>query len=287
MIIHSMPELPEVETFARSLERALRGRRVASVRLLFRPLLRTGSPALLSRLRGRKVECVGRRGKYLLIRFEGGLSLAFHLKMTGGFQFVPKGTSPEKHARLVFTFRGATPDLHFRDTRKFARLYALPTEAEAEFPSIAALGPEPLEVGLEDFARLIRRRKGRLKSLLLNQAFLAGVGNIYADESLFRARLHPLRKASTLSRGEAERLLASIQAVLRKAIARGGSSIRDYSDSEGRRGSYQESHRVYGREGEPCPGCEGLIVRKVIGGRASFFCPKCQKKGHLPLAIGH
>ncbi len=282
-----MPELPEVETFARSLERALRGRRVASVRLLFRPLLRTGSPALLSRLKGWKVESVGRRGKYLIIRFEGGLSFAFHLKMTGGFQFVPKGASPDKQTRLIFTFRGVTPDLHFRDTRKFARLYALRTEAVAGFPSIAALGPEPLEVSLEDFARLIRRRKGRLKSLLLNQAFLAGIGNIYADEILFRSRLHPLRKASTLRQEEIECLWESIRFVLRRAIARGGSSIRDYADSEGRRGSFQESHRVYGREGEPCAGCEGLIVRRVIGGRASFFCPKCQKKGHSPFAIGH
>ncbi len=275
-----MPELPEVETFARSLGRGLVGRRPASVRLIFRPLLRTGSPASLARLRGRRVESVGRRGKYLLVHFERGLSLAFHLKMTGGFQFVPKGTRPDKQTRLVLTFRGPTPDLHFHDTRKFARLYALRSDVVGEFPAIAALGPEPLEVSLEDFARLIRRRKGRLKSLLLNQAFLAGIGNIYADEVLFRSRLHPLRKASTLRPEEVERLWESIRLVLRRAIARGGSSIRDYSDSEGRPGRFQESHRVYGREGEPCVGCEGPIVRKVIGGRASFYCPACQKKRH-------
>jgi formamidopyrimidine-DNA glycosylase len=274
-----MPELPEVETYARSLGRTLVGRRVASVRLVFRPLLRTGSPRSLARLAGRKVESVGRRGKYLIVRFEGGRSLAFHLKMTGGFLFVPKGTRPDKSTRLVLTFRGPGPDLHFRDTRKFGRLYLLRSTEVGRFPAIARLGPEPLELGFEDFARLLRGRRGRLKSLLLNQEFLAGVGNIYADESLFRARLHPLRRARGLKPDEARRLWESIRHILRRAIRRGGSSIRDYADSEGRRGRFQESHRVYGRRGEPCFGCRGRIVREVIGGRASFFCPSCQKAG--------
>lgn len=273
-----MPELPEVETFARSLERVIVGRRAASCRLVFRPLLKAGSPGSLARLAGRRVESVGRRGKYLIVRWEGGLALVFHLKMTGGFLFVPEGSRPGKHTRLVVTFRGPAPDLHFHDTRKFGCLYALPTERVERFPVIAALGPEPLAVSPEAFARLVAGRKGRLKSLLLNQAFVAGIGNIYADEILFRSGLHPLRRASTMTSDEVKRLWVSMRVVLRKAIARGGSSIRDYADSEGRRGRYQESHRVYGREGSPCVRCGAPIVRRVIGGRASFFCPKCQVK---------
>jgi len=271
-----VPELPEVETFARTLAPRIVGKRVASCRLFFRPLLKSGSPGLIRTVEGRRVAELGRRGKYLLLHFEGGLSFVFHLKMTGQFRFVPKGSAADKHSRLALRFHGPTRDVHFRDVRKFGCLYASPTEDIGSLPALAALGAEPLDVSFEEFRALIRGRKGRLKSLLLNQAFLAGIGNIYADEILFRSSLHPMRSAATLKPDDGRRLWQSIRAVLRAAIRSGGSSIRDYSDSDGRRGRFQRAHRVYGRQGEPCVRCGRPVERRVIGGRSSFFCPRCQ-----------
>lgn len=271
-----MPELPEVETFARSLAGRLTGRRVSSSRLVFAPLLRSGPPRALESLRGRRIERLGRRGKYLLLQCQGGLTLVFHLKMTGRFLFVPEHSQPDRHTRLILSFSGLDSDLHFRDVRKFGRLYAVPTRDLEALPVIAGLGPEPLDLGLEEFRALVRGRKGRLKSLLLNQSFVAGIGNIYADEILFRSRLHPLRSTASLTPDEARQLWLSMKAVLKRAIERGGSSIRDYLDSEGRPGRFQQSHRVYGRKSLPCVRCRRPIERRVIGGRSSFFCPSCQ-----------
>lgn len=273
-----MPELPEVETFARTLSRRIAGKRLAACRLIFPPLMRAGSRRDLSGIIGRRVERLGRRGKYLMIHLQGGLSLVFHLKMTGQFRFVPQRQKPDKHTRLVLTFRGSTEDLHFRDMRKFGCLYALPTEGLTDVSPVAGLGPEPLTLSFEEFRRRIRGRTGRLKSLLLNQSFIAGIGNIYADEILFRSRLHPLRPASRLNAEELRRLWLSIKAVLNKAIERGGSSVRDYANAEGQRGRYQEVHRVYGRESLPCFRCGAPLKRMVIGGRSSFFCPRCQRR---------
>ncbi len=272
-----MPELPEVETFARTLAGRVTGQRVSSCRLVFPPLLRSGPPRALESLRGRRIERFSRRGKYLLIQCQGGLTLVFHLKMTGRFLFVPKHSQPDRHTRLILSFRSLSSDLHFRDVRKFGRLYAVPTRDLDALPVIAGLGPEPLDLGLEEFRALVRGRKGRLKSLLLNQSFIAGIGNIYADEILFRARLHPLRSAATLKPDEVRRLRLSMKAVLKRAIALGGSSIRDYLDSEGRPGRFQQSHRIYGRRSLPCVRCGRPIERQVIGGRSTFYCPKCQK----------
>lgn len=274
-----MPELPEVETFRRTLAGRVTGRRVSSCRLVFEPLLKAGSVRSLRSLAGRRIERLARRGKYLLVHCQGGLTLVFHLKMTGRFLFVPERSRPDKHTRLILSFRGLRSDLHFRDIRKFGCLYAVPTEALDALPALTGLGPEPLDLGLEEFGALIRARKGRLKSLLLNQGFVAGIGNIYADEILFRSRLHPLKSTAALGPDEVRRLWSSTKAVLERAIERGGSSIRDYLDSEGRPGRFQESHRVYGRQGRPCFRCGTSIERAVIGGRSTFFCPHCQHRG--------
>ena len=271
-----MPELPEVETFARTLAGRVTGRRVSSCRLMFAPLLKSGTTRALENLRGRRIERLGRRGKYLLFHCQGGLTLVFHLKMTGRFRFVPKGEKADKHTRLVLSFRGPTCDVHFSDVRKFGCLYAVPTDDLDALPALAGLGPEPLDLKLEEFRALIRGRKGRLKSLLLNQCFVAGIGNIYADEILFRSRLHPLKSTATLKPDEVRRLWLSMKAVLKRAIERGGSSVRDYADSEGRPGRFQQSHRVYGRKSLPCFRCGRPIERQVIGGRSSFYCPVCQ-----------
>ena len=272
----SVPELPEVETIAASLRPKIVGRRIAEVRLLLPKLLR-GDPAGLRMFRGRRIEDVRRRGKMLLVSGEGGVHLLFHLKMTGQFHWAAPRTPVDAHTRLRMAFRGGGPELRFRDIRKFAVLRILATDRPLESEALRILGPEPLETGPAEFGRLLRKRKGRLKSLLLNQAFLAGIGNIYADEILFDAGLHPLRPAGSLTAAETRRLAASVRKILEAAVAAGGSSIRDYKDADGLDGLFQHAHRVYGRKGEPCLRCGEAVRRRVIGGRSSFYCPRCQK----------
>jgi len=271
-----MPELPEVETIASSLRRKAVGLRVEEVRLLWPKLLR-GPAADLRRLAGRRVADVRRRGKMLLVSFEGDLHLLFHLKMTGQFHWTGRAAPIDKHTRLRIAFRDRGRELRFRDARKFGVLRLLDTPRPLESEALRSLGPEPLAAGAPEIARLLVRRKGRLKSLLLNQAFLAGIGNIYADEILFAAGLHPLRPAASLSEAEARRLAGAILAILAAAVAAGGSTVRDYRDADGRSGRFQNAHHVYARRGAPCRRCGAPIERRVIGGRSSFFCPECQK----------
>jgi len=271
-----VPELPEVETIAASLRPKIVGLTIADVRLLLPKLVR-GDAADLLKLRGKRIESVRHRGKMLLVSCEGGVHLLFHLKMTGQFHWTPRRAPVDTHTRLCIAFRGHGRELRFRDVRKFAVLRVLVTDRPLESEALCGLGPEPFETGPAEFNRLLRRRKGRLKSLLLNQAFLAGIGNIYADEILFDAGLHPLRPAGSLTAPEIRRLGASVRKILEGAVAAGGSSIRDYRDADGMDGRFQNAHRVYGRKGEPCVRCGEPVLRRVIGGRSSFHCPRCQK----------
>jgi len=275
-----MPELPEVETIARTLEPTVRGRVVAAIDLIYRPLLRTGGRKALDGLRGRRVLRVRRRGKMLLIELEGGRTLVFHLKMTGQFLFVESGVPRDKHTRLVMRFEDGKDELRFRDVRKFGFLLCLDGEPERACAELACLGPEPLEVGLAEFASIINKRRGRIKSLLLDQRRIAGIGNIYADEMLFDARVHPETPASSLRADRAARLYGSMKKILTLAIEANGSTLKDsrYLDAEGKAGSFQSFHRVYDRTGEPCVACGTPIKMKRIGGRSSHFCPRCQRK---------
>lgn len=273
-----MPELPEVETIARTLEPAVRGRVVAGIELLYRPLLRRGGRKGLDALKGRRVLGVRRRGKMLLIECEGGRTLVFHLKMTGQFLFASRGEERDKHTRLVVRFEDGTNELRFRDVRKFGFLLYLDGEPERSCGELACLGPEPLDVGLPEFAAIVKKRKGRIKSLLLNQTVIAGIGNIYADEMLFDARIHPETPASSLGKKVVERLYDSMKKILTLAIAEKGSTLRDYRDAEGKAGNFQFFHRVYDRKGEPCVACGTPVRMTRIGGRSSYFCPKCQRK---------
>ncbi len=273
-----MPELPEVETIARTLEPAIRGRIVSAVELLYRPLLRTGGRKGLDGLKGRRVLGVDRRGKLLLIAFESGRTLVFHLKMTGQFALADPGEGRDKHTRLIMRFDDGANELVFRDVRKFGFLLCLEGNPMAACAELACLGPEPLEVGLEEFAALIARRKGRIKSLLLDQMVIAGIGNIYADEMLFDARIHPETPASSLGKKAAGRLYASMKKILTLAIAEKGSTVQDYRDAEGKAGRFQFFHKVYDRKGEPCIVCATPVRMTRIGGRSSHFCPKCQRK---------
>jgi formamidopyrimidine-DNA glycosylase len=220
------------------------------------------------------VVSVGRRGKYVVIGLDEGF-LLIHLKMSGRLQVVPAVEPIDKHTHTLIDLDDGW-QLRFHDVRKFGRVYLVDDIAQVT----ASLGPEPLTDSflLEDFRELVARRSGRLKSLLLNQQFLAGMGNIYADESLFAAKLHPLRRASSLTPEEQTRLYHAIRRVLGRAIARRGTTLGDggFVDARGQVGSYQDEVVVYGKGGESCPTCGTPIERIAVGGRSTHFCPKCQ-----------
>jgi formamidopyrimidine-DNA glycosylase len=264
-----VPELPEVETVARSIA-PLVGRRVVSAEFRCLRVLRGGDPdEMAAALAGKRIASVKRYGKYIVVSMRGGGYLTIHLGMTGKLLL---GGPPGKHTHAILTLdRGV---LLYDDSRQFGRiLYS------EEFPvRIEKLGPEPLEVAFDDFAEELRRRKTRIKALLLNQDFLRGIGNIYADEALFRAGIHPLALAARIRGERARRLYDGIVAVLTEAIEAGGSSISDYVDAEGRKGFFQFSHRVYQHTGDPCVTCGAPIRRVLVAQRSSHFCPKCQKR---------
>ncbi len=275
-----MPELPEVETIARSLAPRLKGRTIAGIDLVFRPLLRRGGRKGLEGVRDRRVLGVRRRGKMLLIEVEGARTLVFHLKMTGQFLFAGEGTPRDKHTRLVVRFADGRDELRFRDVRKFGFLVCVEGDPEEACGELACLGPEPLDVGLTEFRAILKGRRGRVKSLLLDQTQIAGVGNIYADETLFEARIHPETPASSLGAGAVERLYRSLRKILASAVEAGGSTLTDegYVDADGNPGDFQFAHKVYDRAGEPCLVCGTTIKMKRVGGRSSHYCPRCQRK---------
>jgi formamidopyrimidine-DNA glycosylase len=264
-----LPELPEVETVARSIA-PLVGRRIVTAEFRGLLVLRGADPRrLAASIKGRKVAGVRRYGKFILVELQGGGYLMIHLGMTGRLLL---GAEPGKHTHVILTLNRGV--LLYDDSRQFGCF-----QYSAEFPArVARLGPEPLDVSLEDFTTALRRRKTRIKALLLNQAFLRGLGNIYADEALFRAGLHPMAMASRIRGDRARRLHEAIGAVLREAIEAGGSSISDYVDADGRKGFFQFSHRVYQRTGEPCVNCGTPIRRVLVAQRSSHFCPKCQRR---------
>ncbi len=265
-----MPELPEVETVTRSIA-PLIGRRIVSAEFRCLRILRGGDPdEMAARLAGRKIVGIRRYGKFIVISLDkGGGYLTVHLGMTGRLLL---GGEPGKHTHAILTFdRGV---LLYDDSRQFGRL-----QFSAEFPErVAKLGPEPLEVPFEEFAAGLLKRKTRIKALLLNQDFVRGIGNIYADEALFRAGIHPMALARRIRGDRARRLYDAISAVLKEAIAAGGSSISDYVDAEGRKGFFQVSHRVYQRTGEACVTCGEPIRRVLVAQRSSHFCRHCQKR---------
>jgi len=264
-----VPELPEVETVTRSIL-PLVGRRILTAEFRCRRVLRGGNPdRMAARLQGRRIAGVKRYGKFILISLEGGGYLLIHLGMTGKLLL---GGEAGKHTHGILTLdRGV---LLYDDSRQFGSL-----QVSEKFPErVAKLGPEPLEVSFEEFAAALKKRRTRIKALLLNQGFLRGVGNIYADEALFRAGIHPLAMANRLRKERARRLYDAIVAVLSEAIDAGGSSISDYVDAQGRKGFFQFQHRVYQRTGEPCINCGTPIRRVLVAQRSSHYCPRCQKR---------
>ena len=273
-----MPELPEVETVARGLRQALVGRRLLALELR-RASIFKGDAAALGAMEGTTLTGVARGGKYLVLELHDGdhrWQLLIHLGMTGQLLVQPAGAPRQPHTHAVLAWDDGR-ELHFRDPRRFGRMALAPEPAHGFAPELGvAAGAEPLAIGPEAFVELFRGRQAPIKNALMNQKLLRGLCNIYADESLFRAGLDP--RARAVSRARLLRLRLAIRAVLREAIAAGGSSISDYVGSDGEPGWFHLRHRVYGRTGQPCPRCRRAIHRIVLAGRSAHFCPACQKK---------
>ena len=283
-----MPELPEVETVARDLRPRILGATITGARCSWARTLRTHTPeAFTEGVAGRRVEAVGRRAKQIVIELSGDAALTIHLKMTGQLFVLPAETPEDPYVRLVLELADGR-EVRFRDIRKFGKIGLYGRDpvtgelvAEAGGAAVfASIGPEPLDEAftVREFRRRLRRRSGRLKPLLLDQSFVAGVGNIYADEALWSARLHPLRTAGTMRPPDERHLYDAIRTILAEAIDRRGSSIDDYTAPDGD-GSMQDRLQVYQRTGEPCPRCGRPVRRIVIGARSTHFCSWCQRLG--------
>jgi len=272
-----MPELPEVETVVRELQPRLVGRRIAQVQVGKRPLRRRWRARWGPELVGKRVLEVRRRGKWIVLCLERGCHLVVHLGMTGQLTVVPAKAPVKDHTHLVFALdRGG--QLRFRDVRRFgsATLFAEP-EGMHEFFQDSGLGPEPFDLDREYWQERLAATRRCLKAVLLDQRVVAGVGNIYADESLFEARLHPAQIGQDTTPRQAQRLREAIVAVLDRAIDKRGSSIRDYIGGSGQKGEFQEEFCVYGRTGLSCPRCGKPIQRVRLAGRSTHFCSRCQK----------
>ena len=281
-----MPELPEVETIARGADERLRGDRIEATWFSEkREPFKSPAQKMAELLPGRKIERIHRVGKHIVFDLvpdrgpkKGGertVQWIVHLGMTGRLLVSDPAVPIPAHTHGILHLASGR-ELRFVDPRRFGRM-SLHVPASSGASQFVGTGREPLSVSLEEFVTLFRRRRTSIKTALLNQKLLQGVGNIYADESLFRAGIRPRRMAARLKRAELERLYASIVGVLREAISLGGSSVSDYVDAEGKEGFFQFEHRVYLRTGEPCLVCGTPIRRIVLGGRGTHFCPSCQK----------
>jgi formamidopyrimidine-DNA glycosylase len=272
-----MPELPEVETVRARLEPVLTGRRFERVEIHDPRLVRPYEPAeVAAELEGERVAAVERRGKYLIFRFESGRVLLIHLRMTGSLRHTSGDLAEDPHRRAVVRLDNGS-DVAYRDVRRFGTWLLLePGELEPYLGT--RLGEEPLDA-LFTVARLgerLARRRAPIKSALLDQRTLAGMGNIYVDEALWRAKVHPLRAAESLDRNELRRLHKAVRAALEAGIARQGSTLRDYALPDGGSGSMQHEFKVYGRDGEPCDRCGTPISKTRVAGRGTWFCSSCQ-----------
>jgi formamidopyrimidine-DNA glycosylase len=259
-----LPELPEVETVVRTLAPHLLGRRIASAAFSSRFVTPGNRKTLARQVTGRTIRSIKRRGKFIVIELDRG-TLTVHLGMTGRLLL---DASPEKHTYGIFTFDSGT--LIYNDPRQFGRILWN--------HDLQRLGPEPLEISLAEFQARVKKRKTSIKALLLNQTFLAGMGNIYVDETLFAAGVHPLATASRLSGLRVAAIHRHMREILTLAIRQGGSSISDYVDARGNRGWFQLQHQAYGREGEPCRVCGTPIRKIIVVQRGTHYCPRCQRR---------
>ncbi len=270
-----MPELPEVETVIRGLKKTILGKTIQKVEVFYPKVIKQELPKFSRNLENSSIEKITRRGKNILISLSNGKTWLTHLGMTGHLFFHSNNNlTAEKHDVLKIRFKNNSGELRFEDMRKFGKTY---TVEEHPPKSMEKLGPEPLKVSFEHFAKIIKERKRKIKPALLDQSLIAGIGNIYADESLFEAKIHPETRTDQLNQQKLSALYQAIKKTLKKAIQTGGSSVRSYVDVEGRKGFFQIFHKVYGKERERCPRCKAKIKRIVVGQRSSHFCPRCQR----------
>jgi formamidopyrimidine-DNA glycosylase len=266
-----MPELPEVETIKREIENSLIGKKIAGVIVNNPKVIREPAPSEFAKgLAGKAITGILRRGKLLVLELSGGQFLAVHLKMTGQFVYPGNGTT----SRVSFRFSDGTL-LDFNDTRLFAELKLV--KDWRQLPFVRQLGPDPFEITAAQFKAMLSGKGKKIKELLMDQHFISGIGNLYAAEILFSSRIHPERRAASLSEEEKARLFRAMKEVLSDAIAHKGSSVDNYVQLTGKPGGYVPHLRVYGREGKPCAGCKGTVSRTTMGGRGTYFCPACQK----------
>lgn len=268
-----MPELPEVETIKNDLLPQLVGRHFTGVRIEWPGAVRPTPEALSNGIAGQRIEALERRGKYLILRLSGGPSLVIHLRMSGSLLLRASTAAPDLYTRNTFLLDGGL-ELRFVDRRKLGRIWLVDDAAQV----VGDLGPEPLEGDFtpQVLSERLKRRSGPIKAVLLDQSFLAGVGNMYADEALFLARLHPLRAANSLSAEDTEKLYHAIRAVLRTAIKHRGTTFSDYQRPDGEPGTHQFHFHVAHRGGLPCNVCRTLVQRIEVRGRGTYFCPRCQ-----------
>lgn len=274
-----MPELPEVECVRRTMAPKLEGRVIRSFSLNGPDkLARPDAGAMRRGLLGRRVEHVGRHGKLLIIKLDSGGLWTIHLGMTG--QVIMADNRPKAdHVHITVGFEDPGPRLYYRDMRKFGGMSYCPDRTALEQGPLRNFGPDALLIGADELAERLAGRRAPIKSLLLDQRVLAGVGNIYADESLHIAGIAPTAAPADLSRDRLLALHKAVRETLLLALSRGGSSVRNFVDAEGRAGTFQHSHRVYQRAGQPCPVCGTVIEKTVLAGRSCHFCPACQP-GH-------
>jgi formamidopyrimidine-DNA glycosylase len=268
-----MPELPEVQTVVDTLRPALLGRKIKAVRLLRGDIVEPEGVDLPGRLIGATIHELQRRGKRIIFTLHDTHRFFIHLGMSGRLAI----NSPEQptlpHTHLIVTFEDLDRELRFTDPRRFGGIWWLGQNACDD-----GMGPEPLAVRSDQLAQRLAKTTRAIKNALLDQRVLAGLGNIYVDESLFSAGIHPLTRADRLSSIQIRKLMRAIKSTLRRAIRHRGSTLRDYRDANGNAGAFQLLHRVYGREGKPCQVCKTPIQRIVLGGRSTHFCPRCQRR---------
>ncbi len=274
-----MPELPEVETIRSDLEKSVQGKTFQDVELFYSGFIKYPNPNIfISWLTGKKIVGTGRRGKYLFLHLSDNLKLVIHFRMTGRIIYSTVKTIPVKHTHAIFLFKGGG-ELHFNDVRKFGAMWLLDDTKASLITGLESLGPEPLTEGFtaKFLADLCQKSRSKIKSLLLSQKNVAGLGNIYVDEALFCAGLDPHRQANGLVTEEIQILWQSIRKVLEEGIKARGTTFSDYVDAQGKKGSFQKSLQVYGRAGQKCFTCGSFVQRKKTAGRSSYFCPLCQK----------
>lgn len=274
-----MPEMPEVEIIRRYLDKMAAGKRIMDLDIRLPRMIKwpdtEGFRALVT---GRTIKAMNRRGKYLLMELDNGNEVVFHLRMTGRLVYEPTGETSDSHARVIFHLQDGA-SLVYGDTRTLGTIHGIKPEERAMLKGLAEMGPEPLsaEFTPDYFYETASKRKVAIKSFLLNQKYIGGIGNIYADEALFLAGIYPLRPANTLTKEECKRLWEGVNKVIAAGIEDGGTTFRDYQNGEGGQGSHQEHLYVYSRKGEPCRSCGSPIERITVGGRGTHFCPHCQE----------